>query len=796
MNSRAEIRRLAATLYPISGIQRNAYMFRVLQVREPIPNDNLKPIRLQKWADKLWRKDLRCPVYPSNRMGFPAFLIPDENSPDPGTTITISDVPDKTYHIDVTDKILAIPLEDAIGGERELICRMLERPFTERMISLKSEFWKAEWTLFFRIKAENEDVDSDVMNAFRGLKFGVILFGGLEPYLVADIRTKYVGRISLASFSDQEKHDILKEHLDLDKPTEERATFLRDNGSVKIPCRYTGETGKTIQEYSITGLEDTVYSYYQKRYPFLRLSRSDRAVFVKDKAGSDDSIPVPESRLFPVFTTDFEGVRKCSVRPQMTPEERIDIITPFLDCFNNLTFAGNPISVKRKFKTQDRTVFLPPRLEFGKSKIIDPLISEFPPDPESGALDSLIVRWGSRKLPALYLSGPFHNEPLPDLILLYPTTIDRKMRESLVKLLDQEIQKQTGQKPRIIQQKSYIIGRSERYGSSLLHEASQAAKDHPRSLMVVILWDGFVKSVHGELKDVIRPTYSQCVTEKTVKSICLQYNPQNAANQLRNLSLAILTEAGVKPWVIADRLNYDVYVGIDTLYDRVGYHYLYGIGGRLINQQFGESIVRGKWKVAIKKPELSRRLDDAITSILKVGQPVNSLVIHRDGRWWQSESEALHETVQQWINRGIVHSDFRCAAVEVRKSHLPVRLFTEVNDAKGVLLQNPLPGTYLVLDNNRILLTTTGKPGVWDRRGISAGSLLLEVVDSIGEVNIEEIGEDAYHLTHLNWNSPEIEIALPVTIRWTDEALRETLRHPNEDESDEEIIDEDEFIPS
>jgi hypothetical protein len=36
--------------------------------------------------------------------------------------------------------------------------------------------------------------------------------------------------------------------------------------------------------------------------------------------------------------------------------------------------------------------------------------------------------------------------------------------------------------------------------------------------------------------------------------------------------------------------------------------------------------------------------------------------------------------------------------------------------------------------------------------------------------------EDLYRLTHLNWNAPDIEIALPVTIRWTDRALRETLR--------------------
>lgn len=382
MNSHAEFRRLAATIYPIKGIHKKIFTFRVLRVREPVPNDNLKPIRLQKWADRLWRKELRCPVYPSSRMGFPAFLIPNENSPNTGTTIQIPDVPDTIYHIDVTDQTLSLSIEDATSEEQELICRMLERPFTERLASLRSEFWKAEWTLFFRISAENANVQRDVINAFRGIKFGVILLNGSAPFLVTDIRTKYVGRKPLSNYSEQEKQDILKDHLDLDKPTEDRATFLRDNGPVKIPCRYTGETGQTVSAHHIMSLDDTVYGYYQKQYPALKILPSDQAVFVKDRVNSDASIPVPGSRLFPVFTTEFEGVRKCSVRSQMTPEERVYNIESFLAYFKNLNFAGHPLSVGRKYWTQDRTVFLPPRLEFGKSRIVDPFTTENPPDPE------------------------------------------------------------------------------------------------------------------------------------------------------------------------------------------------------------------------------------------------------------------------------------------------------------------------------------------------------------------------------------------------------------------------------
>jgi len=162
-------------------------------------------------------------------------------------------------------------------------------------------------------------------------------------------------------------------------------------------------------------------------------------------------------------------------------------------------------------------------------------------------------------------------------------------------------------------------------------------------------------------------------------------------------------------------------------------------------------------------------------------------VIHRDGRWWPSEQAALREALVRLQNDNVLPPDIRCAVVEIRKNHLPVRLFTVVKENGSEFLQNPLPGTYLILDRQRVLLTTTGRPGAWDSpRGRTAGTLLLEIVDSIGEVEIEYVAEDAYRLTHLNWSAPDIEIGLPVTIRWADEALRETFRTLTKEEEERE----------
>ncbi len=795
MNEYKDKRELAATLYPITGLEGVLYIFRVLRVRDRIPKDSLRPIRMQRWADRLWRRVLRCPVYPASGFESPTFLIPEGDSPPVGISVQIEDVPDRVYHIDVTDEVVEVDVDKAFGTERELVCRMLERPFTDRFRSIADKFWRAEWTLFYKIAPENEETLNDIVNAYRGLKFGVVLLDGIGPCFAADPRTRYVGRKSLAEYTEEEKQSILQNHLDLSIPFKDRASFIRDNGPLKIPCRYAGDAGMGIGEYKYDETGRTVYQYYRDEYPNVPVSSDDATVFAQDRSNEEQSWPVPISRLFPVFTTEYEGMRSCSVRPQMMPQTRVAEIENFLKYLVGVRYGDIPVSIKSDHLVKERTVFIAPRLEFGKGEVLASFPKNSSPSVSSSTFDSQIINFTSRKLPTLYKAGPYHNEPLRDVILLYPQTVDRPIRETFLDDLSMEVKRQTGQKLNIVQQRSYSIGRSERMGSSLLRLATEVRLENLRCLAIVILWDSFSKDVHGELKENIKPVLSQCITEKTVRAICTRSNPQRATSQIRNTALAVLTEGGIKPWVLADSLHYDLYIGIDTLFGRIGYHFFYGTGGRLVERHYGQSVARGRVTEAIKEPILRRRLEESIISIVKSGYQIGSIVIHRDGRWWPSESAAFHKTVESLVANHFLPSDVCCAAVEIRKNHIPVRLFTVAQDGSGKVLQNPLPGTYLVLDQRKVLLTTTGRPGAWDRRGVTAGALLLEVVDSVGEVAIENIAEDAYRLTHLNWNAPDIEIGLPVTIRWTDEALRETFRSPAEDEEDEAEWEQEDVGP-
>ena len=774
--------RLAATLYPIEGLAGFEAGFRVLRVREAIPADNLRSQRLQKWADRLWREQLKTAVVPTMRFGWPAFLVSEDLSPAVGTVLEIRDVPDTLYHLEVTDLRHVISLSDARGPEGELVCRVLERAFTDRLKSaaMRDRFWRGEfWTLFFHRNPENAPAAQDLVNAYRGLRFGVVLVDGV-PHLAADARTKYIGRHSLSALTRDNSRGraILHGHLDADLSLEERAYFLRDNGAVKIPCRWAGDAGATVGSYVVPELDQTVLEYYRGRYPNLPLPADDAVVFATDRRGGR-SLPVPASRLFPVFTTEYEGIKHCSVRPQLAPDERLRVIDGFLDVLQEVPFAGRVVSPRRSYRTGGRTVFAPPRLEFAEGKLVSPFRNGDAPGPTSPQFDRAVLHFGELKVKSVEESRPYHNEALPDAVLLYPESLSRAHREQFAHMLTNEIERLTGQQLRIVRQEAYAIGNAQREGSALLQRGRAAVDATGARLVIAVLGEGFSLSVHGAFKEAMRGTLSQCVTERKAREIATGSEPGRIAGLLRNLALAVVTEAAVKPWVLADELHHDIHIGIDLLHGQIGYQALYGRGGRYFTSDFGVALHRGRSHEKIKKPEMRFRIEKALRTATGSGALRRSLIVHRDGRWWPAESAGLREAIAALQAEGVLPQDFRCAVVEVRKNHMPVRLFTESVGGRHAGLRNPLPGSYLLLDDRRALLATTGRPGAgWEgKRGRTSGVLLLEVVETIGgTVSIREVAEDAYRLTHLNWSAPDIEIALPVTIRWNDTALRETLR--------------------
>jgi hypothetical protein len=765
-------KRLGATLFPISGLPSKAFRLRVLKVAEPIPHDTYTAIRMSRWATQLW-KELKQAVVPSSRQREPVFLTPDVESLVPGFNVTVEDVPDREYTITVSPETVDVDPAKADPGELQLASEMIKRAISDAFRERGNIYWRKHWNLYFRREPENWERKDDAVDAFRGIKFGVVFLNSGAPWLAADIFTTYRGKRALSEYSTEERDRDLFYHLDDRFDPDERASFLRDNGDVKIPCRYLGGTSETVESFTflLNGERKSVLNYYKDRYR-ISVPPTDEAVFVRDREGGDN-LAVPASRLFPLFTTDAEEVKSCSIVSRLSPEDRIKLIREFLADLKEISFGGRKITIgAQPFIASERSVFPAPVLEFGDGGSLG-VNSSLP-------LEESYNNFRNGKLEMLYKHGPFSSQSLPDLVLLYPDSFDRNSRENLRQKLGDEIKALCGYLPRIARQISYPLGHQRSAGAGLMRAADELVKNNDGSFLpVVVLADALNGNVYDLLKRRLTSLPSQCVRERTVRRVAHD-SQAVGGSRLRNLALGVLTAAGLQPWVVAKPFHYDFYMGVDVLANQVIYVFVCGKGGRNVWVQRGDQLRRRNFGEKIDRVQLAEQLKTGVREAKRLGVPLNHIIVHRDGRWWSNEDLGLNEAIAELKDEGTLSREAQVGVVEVRKSHLPVRLFTSFNGS-GNAPENPMPGSYLILNEREVILTSTGQPGKWDRQGRTAATLLLRVARQPdgGALNIRHIAEDAYGMTHLNWNAPEIEISLPVTIRWSDERLREIVTNPS-----------------
>lgn len=764
-------KQLGATLFPITGLPGRAFRLRVLRVRESIPMDTQTPVRLNRWATQLW-KELKQAVVPTGRFESPAFLTPDVESLTVGSVLTVQDVPDHEYSIEVTAETVEVAPVSASGEELQLAGEMVKRAISDTFGRNSDKYWRKHWNLYFRLEPENWENKHDRVFAYRGLKFSVVFLGD-KPWLAADILTTYRGQRSLSEYSSDQRQRELYFHLSDRIEPDDRATFLRDNGKVKIPCRVVGPTGRTVTQYTFlnNGGRKSVREYYEQRYGIL-VSEHDEAVFVRDREGGD-SWPVPASRLYPLFNTEYDEVRNCSVQPQMSPDERVETIRAFLKDLKDVRFAGSTLAIGHNaFQTAERSVFPAPALEFGDGQTLT-VDTSLP-------VEDGYNRYRQGKMTMLYEHGPFSGQSLPDLVLLYPDNLERNVRDKLRLRLGEEIKELCGVAPRIARQIPYPLGKQAHAGAGLLAAADDLVRNNDGTFLpVIVLADALREHIYDLLKRRLSSLASQCVRERTVLRVARDEQAVGGS-RLRNLGLGILTAAGLQPWVLAKPLHYDFYMGVDLLANQVIYVFVCGTGGRNVWVQRGDQLRRRGLTEKIDRVQLADQFKTGVREAKRLGLPLNSLVVHRDGRWWSNEDLAITEAIAELQSDGTLSKDCQVGVVEVRKSHLPVRLFSVLNAGRAAL-ENPMPGSHLILNDAEAILTPTGQPGRWDRQGRTAGTLLLRIARNPAgrPLDIRNIAEDAYGLTHLNWNAPDIEISLPVTIRWSDERLREIVTNPS-----------------
>jgi hypothetical protein len=284
------------------------------------------------------------------------------------------------------------------------------------------------------------------------------------------------------------------------------------------------------------------------------------------------------------------------------------------------------------------------------------------------------------------------------------------------------------------------------------------------------------------IKKMLYPqTRTKCVQAETLLR-CLEPNRDEYRvadrrywSYLRNTALDLLVTSGFWLWTLAEPLYYDLYVGVDVLNNTAGFTFV-GAGGAIC--RFSPSTSEHKEKLSAKQMahELLENLRELIPRIReKTGALPRNLIVHRDGRFYDTEKKGLDYAVRQLCTENLLPTEVQTGVVEIHKSHAErLRMFARLPNHR---IGNPWVGSYYIFDERWGILCTTGYPGI--RQG-TAVPLVLEIVE--GDLDIEKVLRDVYWLSVLAWTNPEGVQSTPVTIKLADDWLEPVAAEVSESE--------------
>jgi len=175
------------------------------------------------------------------------------------------------------------------------------------------------------------------------------------------------------------------------------------------------------------------------------------------------------------------------------------------------------------------------------------------------------------------------------------------------------------------------------------------------------------------------------------------------AAEAGSLALGLLIVNRQWPWVLEQRTNYEVYIGVDVLHNTAAITFFYEGGRRCFvrtrQSKQKERLLRGQIKSIIYEC-LKEDLADC-------PRPPRSIVIHRDGRTFECEWRGLQDAVAQLIREGLLPEDVVIGVVEIHKhSTTGLRLVEEGREGPC----NPPVGSWFAVDDAEGIVCTTGWP--------------------------------------------------------------------------------------
>ena len=480
------------------------------------------------------------------------------------------------------------------------------------------------------------------------------------------------------------------------------------------------------------------------------ISDDECVVIVRRKKGAKELSMAPSLLKLGLRTKDFpkERTLKQELRNEvyLSADRRRLLTQKFLTVINPLPFtAGRSIGFDAQEiseASKEAKILPPPNLRFGSTSPILPNLSHY----------GRLIKNSLRK------HGPVQKATFPHnrLVLVYPSTISRGIINNFYndcKWVARNFFKiHLPYRPTLYN-----------YPEVDVRKEYNSFKEYIDAIIAVIQHEEETRRYLDFKQWFDKP--NQVLTYRVINE---RYRlPREQIGRYRSLILnvcaGLLGKMGGRPWILHQRLSSDFYVGLDVGGEkraRVACYTFFDEYGNYLGEEWRPQ--RGE---EIDPSELMRILVNAIREYKK---RIESLVVHRDGEFRESELRGIELVRREMIASRTMPKNSRVVCVNVKKA-VPFRLY-EIENKKE---RGCLAGSYLILDDHRGILATTGIPLL--RQGL-AQPLLVELVNPFDQADIREVMKDIYELSFMHWGSIMIKMKLPATLRYADALTPFALR--------------------
>jgi hypothetical protein len=600
-------------------------------------------------------------------------------------------------------------------------------------------------------------------------------FAGVGLCLVLDVNTSYVGRRTLA---DYVAHGRQAEGVEREG---EFSRWVNDYGNIMQSVYLLRLEDRRIGEVLLAD-GSSVFDYLTKKYPALRGSitpKDQAATFIyRPQDVRDESRHYTGSTrlLRPKFTTESAPVRRVGDKPAFPPSERWRRVSETTQYFKGARISGTRLEIGPPVQLPGNILPLP-KLAFGSGG--KPVILS-----ADGADRQAREEWGSRKLATLLETGPARQVPFTNPFVVYPASLeDEGLLDGLLKGTADACHRY-GRVPFEPQLSSY---REDAHPADIIAKV-QGIMDKQQAGFILLALPASgsdAATVYRGVKSQIRvPT--KCFS--TAKFRTKARKPGASSSYIEANALAMLVENGTRPWDLVDPLNFEMQFGFDVARTASA-----GILGGTVVAGRAQGIIFAYEEIPSREQIPAKIIGPFVLHYLEQhwnahGRSPGRILFQRDGRFFDSELRGISNAVRKFEASHPNSGNITWSAVAIQKNpSVPLRLFRHGDSGA----ERSYGGSYCLQSDQVGYIVLAGAPSL--RQG-TPRPLRVELVAGNGDVphNLLATLQDIFCLSQLNWNTPAIDISLPITLRFTDQKLERYALEIDDRDDDQGWEDGDE----